>query len=150
MQNCDFDLNSEVPNRQLTSHMYVTVCKQLLDFERDFPVLSTQIQFGVLLLYVVYSMKWTQESWLHTRCKLPRDVVTMALWSRAIFTYFWFKKWRINSMAPKLIEFWFCFLSDLTKKIHFELRNHSDGDNGVTNRLTVDRGKTSTFKFILR
>ena len=72
--------------------------------------LWVQIQFCVLLLYVVYSMKWTHRSWLHTRCKLPRDVVTMALWSRAIFTYFWFKKWRINSMAPKLIEFWFCFL----------------------------------------
>ena len=62
------------------------------------------IQFCELFLYVVYSMKWTQASWLHTRCKLPRDVVTMVLWSRAIFTYFWFKKWRINSTVPKLIK----------------------------------------------
>ena len=42
------------------------------------------------------------------------------------------------------------FFKDQKSKIHFELRNHSDGDNGVTNRLTVDRGKTPTFKFILR
>ena len=84
-----------------------------------------------IIFYVVYSMKWTQESWLHTRCKLPRDVVTMVLWSRAIFTYFWFKKWRIISTAPKLIKFWSLFWvtfsrpsspSDLKKKIHVELK----------------------------
>ena len=111
-----------------------------------------------IIFYVVYSMKWTQESWLHTRCKLPRDVVTMVLWSRAIFTYFWFKKWRIISTAPKLIKFWSLLLGWLFRDffrlqiwrrkftLNLNDRIHSNGDNSVM----VDRGKTSAFKFILQ